>query len=401
MPISEGRTQLLQTVVERELCTLCGACLSLCPYLRGHGGRVVDLHDCDLDNGRCFASCPRTGLDPEQLERVVFGEPGGDVTLGRTVQVLMARAKGGFRDRAQCGGTVTALVLQALAEQTISLALLTRRDREQLPRPVLARSAEEVLACSGSSYVAGGALERLGSQDIAASDRVGVVGLPCQVQALARMRAAGARNGAPNPREDAGLTGHPAPNTRRDPADTDPRKDPAAPVELVIGLFCTWALSWEPFRVFLDRELGGRRVYSIDISPPPERFLLATTDRGDEKVPLDRVRELIQPGCGVCIDLTAELADISVGAAEQAPGWNTVIVRSRAGARLLEQAMSAGALETRPLPDEDLAHLRAASVLKKQRAVAALERRGAPEQGYLTASPKWLARVRAGEQERT
>jgi coenzyme F420 hydrogenase subunit beta len=354
---NRGLIGLQESVLERELCTLCGACLSLCPYLGSHEGRVVKLHDCDLAEGRCFAYCPRTELDPGALERAVFG-PDADsaVEVGHVAHVLMARATGSFRDRAQNGGTVTALMIQALRDGLINAALLTRRDEQQLPQSLLARTEDAILSCAGSSYVAGATLEALATLD--ETDRAGVVALPCQAQALPKMRG----NGEP--------------------------ADPVNKVNLVIGLFCTWALARAPFGRFLQERFGDRAVRKIDISPPPGRLLVVTTDRGDETVPLDEIRPLIRPGCAACVDLTAELADVSVGSVESQPGWNTVLVRSEAGEALLRSAREAGTLELRELPRADMEHLWAASLEKKRRALAALS---GSDGSYL--APEWVRRV--------
>jgi ferredoxin len=72
MPNS-GLKGLEEKVLQKDLCTACGACLSLCPYLRSWQGRVVKLHDCGFDEGRCFAYCPRTEVDLDQIHRKVFG----------------------------------------------------------------------------------------------------------------------------------------------------------------------------------------------------------------------------------------------------------------------------------------------------------------------------------------
>ena len=73
------------------------------------------------------------------------------------------------------------------------------------------------------------------------------------------------------------------------------------------------------------------------------------------------------PTCAYCLDMTAEFSDISVGAVEGKEGWNTVIVRSKRGADIIETAVRKGVLETRALPQQNLAHLEEASLLKKTR----------------------------------
>ena len=60
--------------------------------------------------------------------------------------------------------------------------------------------------------------------------------------------------------------------------------------------------------------------------------------------------------------MTAEFADVSVGAAEGIEGWNTLIVRSERGQELVEAARKAGVIETDALPDESLNHLKGASL---------------------------------------
>jgi coenzyme F420-reducing hydrogenase beta subunit len=61
---------------------------------------------------------------------------------------------------------------------------------------------------------------------------------------------------------------------------------------------------------------------------------------------------------------------VSVGAAEGIAGWNTLIVRSEAGAKLVEAARAAAVLEVAPLPDANLAHLKEAALLKKKRGLS-------------------------------
>jgi coenzyme F420 hydrogenase subunit beta len=54
---------------------------------------------------------------------------------------------------------------------------------------------------------------------------------------------------------------------------------------------------------------------------------------------LSDIRQLVQKGCALCQDMTAERADISVGAAEGFAGWNTIIVRTEIGDALANKAI--------------------------------------------------------------
>jgi coenzyme F420 hydrogenase subunit beta len=109
-------------------------------------------------------------------------------------------------------------------------------------------------------------------------------------------------------------------------------------------------------------------IRKFDIPPPPAENFEVTTSEGFHRFPLQEIRPLIQKGCTLCGDLTAEFADISVGAVEGREGWNTVLVRTEKGERLWEEVVREGWLEIEDIPQENFRHLKEASLHKKQRA---------------------------------
>src|SRR5512136_1974284 len=118
--MSRGLKGLESKVLDRGQCAACGACLSLCPYLRSWQGKAVKLDECDLAEGRCFSFCPRTEVDLDALHRAVFGKGYEDIETGPLRRVVMARALAPeFTKRAQNGGVVSALVDLALEEGVI------------------------------------------------------------------------------------------------------------------------------------------------------------------------------------------------------------------------------------------------------------------------------------------
>jgi coenzyme F420 hydrogenase subunit beta len=285
--------------------------------------------------------------------------------MGEVKRVFIARATDPeIKRKAQTGGVVSALISFALEKGMIDAALLTRRDDDQMPEGFVARSREEVLACAGSSYVAAGTLEALNREPWKDNERVAIVGLPCQVLASAKMR--------PLFKE---------------------KRDLGRRVNLVVGLFCTWALVYGAFIRFVQERVKGSPILGMDISPPPEPFLRVRTSNTTWEIPLEQIREFIQPGCSVCLDLTSELADVSVGTVEGKEGWNTVIVRTEQGKELLRVAEREGIIETLPLPDVNLQHLKQASLLKKRRGLLALKERGELERGCIVFPPQWIEKI--------
>jgi coenzyme F420 hydrogenase subunit beta len=179
-------------------------------------------------------------------------------------------------------------------------------------------------------------------------------------------------------------------------ASTLEKKTPIDRVDLVIGLFCTWAFDYKPFMSFLHDRVDGRSINKLNITPPPERILEVTAGNKLYRIPVDDIRPFIRPSCRVCLDMTSELSDISVGTVEGKEGWNTVIVRTAIGENLLRRAKKAGVIETRPLPKNNLSHLKEASLLKKRRALDVLKEKGGVEKNYFTLSPHLVMRIISG-----
>jgi len=366
--VNKGLKALEEKVFNRNLCSACGACLSLCPYLRSWKGRVVKLDDCNLEEGRCFAYCPRTEVDLDRVYRSTFGKPYDEIEMGPVKKIMMARAKDSlWTKKAQTGGVVSCLMDFALRERVIQAGILTPRDSDLLPQGRIIKSRKEIIRCAGSSYVSGPTLEAFNRGPWKGDERIGMVGLPCQVLALSRMKAS-----------------------------TLEKRTPIDRVDLVMGLFCTWALDYKPLMAFLNERVDGHPIKRLNITPPPERILEVTTGKAFYRIPVDDIRSFIRPSCRVCLDMTSELSDISVGTVEGKEGWNTVIVRTTKGENLLKRAKNAGVIETRPLPKENLSHLKEASLLKKRRALDALKEKGGIEKAYFTLSNNLIKRIIAG-----
>lgn len=343
----KGPQDLEREVIKTDLCALCGACLGLCPYFRAYRGKIVLTDSCNLAQGRCYAFCPRTPTDLEALSRKTFGRPYSRDPLGEHRRVVMARAKDKtVLAKAQYGGLTSALVASALKKKRIDGAVLTRRGRDLLSTGQVATTKAQTLACAGSNYIASPTLQAFnrGAEDSYLS--LAAVGTPCQVLALAKMRI--------NPLEN---------------------KNSIEKLTLVIGLFCTWALSYREMVDFLKPEFPVEKIGKMDIPPPPANVFQVKLPGGLKSVSLDPVRKFIRPACTVCLDMTAEFSDLSVGAGEGVPGWNTVIVRTEKGEELFEEARQGKEIQVHEIPEANLAHLKEAALLKKKRALENIVKR--------------------------
>lgn len=344
-PVPSGLDRLNRQVLSQGRCSLCGACTGMCPYLIPFQGRVAVMDSCTVTESRCCQFCPRMGVDLDLIASSLFGVPYSAEPLGMAREVIMARSREAeVRERAQYGGAASTLMRAALESGLISTGILAK-SVEGIPQVVTVSSAKEVLDCCGSSYLACPVLEAFHRWRPDGNDRVGVTGTPCQTLALAHMRTCSLA-----------------------------AQSNAGRLNLVIGLFCTWALS-HSFRKVLADCAPPSAIKKMDIPPPPASvFHVYTTDRCFS-IPLDNVRPFILPACAECWDMTSEMSDVSVGAAEGIEGWNTVIVRTEKGGELVKAAVSQGLLETAELPRANLAHLTESALLKKRRAFQNLVRK--------------------------
>ncbi|MBW2367753.1 MAG: Coenzyme F420 hydrogenase/dehydrogenase, beta subunit C-terminal domain, partial [Deltaproteobacteria bacterium] len=305
-----GSNELVSKVQKQGLCIGCGACVELCPYFKNHKGQTAMVFPCTLPQGLCFAHCPKIEVDFDELSQRVWGKPYDGSPMGNYLKVQASQAgekmgQGNY----QGGGTVSALLIFAMQEGIIDAAVLT--DHEKLnPIARLATTVEEIQQCAGSKFMASPTLSALNIGVRKGYRRLGVVGTPCQMLAVAQLRQ--------NPLE---------------------KQDFVDPVALSIGVFCNWALDTRQLMALLKQKLDIGTIRAMDIPPPPANIMILSTDEGRVEVPLSEVKELIPHTCFICLDMTAEFSDISVGMFEGRPGWNTLIVRSRRGADMVDRAV--------------------------------------------------------------
>ena len=335
-----GSNELMEDVIKKELCIGCGACIDLCPYFKTYKGQTSMIFPCTIAKGRCYAFCPKAELDLSELSSSILGKPYDGSPLGIFESVMVASAgeemaKGNF----QAGGTVTALMTFAFKENMIDAAVLTGR-KGMVPVAELVTHQEDIGRFSASKYTAAPTISAVNQGAKKGFKKIGVVGTPCQMMALAQMST--------NPLEQENF------------------EDPVA---LKIGLFCTWALDTKKLTAFLKDKLDISKITGMDIPPPPAEIFVVYMGNEKKEFPLDDIRPLVPNSCSICPDMTSEWADVSVGVLEGEPKLNTLIIRTQAGRKLVDDAVKQGFLQVREMPALNLDHLKEAAGNKKKRAL--------------------------------
>lgn len=267
--------------------------------------------------------------------------------FGKYREVMSARsADESIRGIAQDGGTTTTLLCYALDTGFIDGAVLTKKSNEEwVPAQYVATTRQEILESAKSVYALSPSLFQLkeATRERALS-KVGYVGIPCQIEAIRKMQL--------------------YPFGARDIVDS---------LALVIGIFCFENFYPASLKAIVEG-LGEEPLEDVT------RMRCASgkfTTEGEKAVslPLKEASRYIQDGDRICPDLVSEWADISIGSVGSGPGWNTVFLRTKKGHDFFQQAIGAGAVETKEISDEGLKALEKLAVSKKSRAKKHIEKR--------------------------
>ena len=370
---AESQEFLKKHVLDEGLCTGCGACVNLCPYQVIYHDRTVQLHKCDLEDGKCYSFCPRTATDLAELRKLLFEQDDMTPEIGAVKGYYFAQTVDPeLRAIAQHGATVTALMELALAEGLIDSAIVSARDQEFMQNGAIVNDKIEIRKNAGSKFTVSptvAAFNKLATED---KGNIGVVATPCQSLALAKMKLV---------KED------------------NPKIDQ---LKLVIGLYCGWTLSAEKYtKLLLDNNIALESITKIDI-PAGKNILEFYTINGVKSLPIEEVQTCIRESCRYCMDSTAEYADVSVGSArfagswEEVRHWDQLIVRTAKGKELVDLAVKRGVLELREASLESLNELKGSAVKKKKEALKnIIEKSGSVEKllylnGYDPAVKKYL-----------
>ena len=345
-----GFRDLYDFVVDKDVCVFCATCASICPRI-GLEEKEPKLMEYDPTCSMCFRYCARTYFPEEEVEKEFLGGQRTNFLLGYYQKATAAKSTDpAVLDVAQNGGVVSTLLIQALETGLIDGALLTAKAANWVPKPVVARTKEEILAAAGSRYTMAPSLlpysEAIYEYEL---EKIGFVGMPCQIQAARKLQM------------------------------WPPLSDALGKITLIIGLFCSSNFSMDLLKqtVYQDMGIPLSEVKKFDIARG--KFFVYTKDGAVKDLPIKETKVHNWASCQYCKDYSAEFADIAAGSVgAPADDWNTVIVRSDVGAQLFDGAVTAGKItvaDTLDLSKVEKESLRKKSQLAKvdERVTSALK----------------------------
>ena len=231
------------------------------------------------------------------------------MSFGTYKEVMALKAKDSkITGVAQDGGVVTQLLCYAMDKGIIDGALLAgKSDIPWMPKPVIATTKAEIMACAGTKYTINPVVSVL--KDAVREhglEKVAVVGTPCQMYAVQKMKLYpfGARH--------------------------IPDK-----IALTVGIFCTENFSYAGLKTVIEDhcKVPVESVTKMEIGKG--KFSIKGTK--DVAIPIKETHKYEQDSCHVCSDLTAEFADISTGSIGTPDGWSTTFGQIHQGYGLTQQ----------------------------------------------------------------
>lgn len=320
-------------------CSGCGACIAVCPadalsfpdgvgancpVSNGYCKQATDYVSC----GACYDACPRVISRPAE-------------TLGEYLELTCAKAADDIPHR-QSGGAVTAILSHALESGLIDAVVTVAEDRFTLrPSSTVITKSTVLIQQAGSRYNWWVPLLAALKEAVIVRKyrRIAVVGVPCAVQALARIRT----------------------------SNNDLLVPYATAIRLVIGLFCTESFDYQMLvqgKLRKEHNLEPHEIRKLDVKGKLE---IQKEDGTVLSIPLKDIESCIRNGCHSCTDTTSLDADISAGSVGSPAGMTTLIIRTKTGKAFVDSAARAGKLTVETGADSGPVEKIAAAKIKKNK----------------------------------
>lgn len=123
-----------------------------------------------------------------------------------------------------------------------------------------------------------------------------------------------------------------------------------SPIDVKLGLFCMENFSYKYFENLLkEYDLKMDDIEKFQIAKGFVFLLLKT--RQTVKIPLSIAKRIIRKNCNICVELTSETSDISIGSIGSDDGWSTLIVRTQKGDEIVKGALEQKFIEAKELTE--------------------------------------------------
>jgi len=323
---SENYFKSVSIIHDNKVCCHCGLCSSICPVdcIELTTDHVyIDEGKC-ITCGLCYSICPRS-FSIDKLQKLIKMSDSSLIYsrgLGYYKDIFSARTlKYAIKKVGQDGGIVTSL-LHYLFNRNLIDAVVTIKHSKKYWKPKISiiEKVEDLYKTAGSTYVHAPILSIL--DKIKKYKEIAIVALPCKIKALFKGKFFPVK---------LPLLNH---------------------IKYKIGLFCKECFSYEKIlKLFSNKfSVDIDEIVKMDINHG--KFVITLESGEIFSYPLEECDLYGSDFCNYCDEFTAELADISVGSIGSKIGWSTVIIRTKKGERIFNEAIKHGIVETKRTIDK-------------------------------------------------
>jgi len=309
--------ELDEAVIDDDRCIQCGTCVASCPSDSigiGDDG-LPELVKMCTGCSLCWDFCPRGGLRYERQWKIT----GGDDNVkgaGDPITEFSAKVEDDWRENAQDGGLVTAVLVHLLEAGEIDGALIATESDEDpwKAESFLATTPEECIDNAGSWYNQTMALGNLDLEqwehklDVSLEEAsLALVGTPCEIEGIRAL-------------QDFAW-------------DYASHESGVRSIDYAIALMCTKNFN---YRKLMGEKLVEERGIDLDDVAKMDVLhgkMMAIGEDGEMLVEEDveNFHDAALKGCDECADFTGYCADLTVGSVGSSEEYSSVIVRTEQG----------------------------------------------------------------------
>ncbi|MFX1589887.1 MAG: Coenzyme F420 hydrogenase/dehydrogenase, beta subunit C-terminal domain, partial [Promethearchaeota archaeon] len=334
--VKKGWQELDSEIIKTGKCVYCGACGAFCANISFdfekeipiEDGSCKDVNTCRDGFGLCYNICPKTGINQiplSLLDKWVFGKEYNKI-LGHYIEIVSVRLSNKAKEILPIeAGPITALLTTAMDAGLIDCSIVTNKDDNFRPFPILATNNIELFKSIGYKPSQSPTLSLIGDAINKEYTDIAIVGTPCQIQALRKMQN--------HPRFDFEVYDL---------------------VSFAIGTFCFGTYYNQLIsECFKEYEVKPSEISKIATDKDNFKMKIFSSNSPKE-LPLNFIYDkAIRNACFSCSDYTASFADISVGLVGSDEGWRTLIIRTEKGKQMYKLALDRGILEQKKLSKDN------------------------------------------------
>ena len=147
-----------------------------------------------------------------------------------------------------------------------------------------------------------------------------------------------------------------------------------SPIDVKLGLFCMENFSYKYF-VNLLKEYGLKMDDIEKFRIEKGYVSLLLKNKETINIPLSNAKRIIRKNCNICVELTSETSDLSIGSIGSEDGWSTVIVRTEKGEEIIEGALKQEFIEAKNFTESQFKLLNRIAESKINKNIEYVERR--------------------------